>query len=167
MIAQGEGFDSAQREVIKRLMDSGITPTGLFREQAVKNNIATTEQLDYQDNQGYYNNYMVGRFMGSHEERANALRNPESAYEMLQTMTDPYGKPIFKLGEERMVFAREYLANMDSPEKIKDLQNRLNINADGISGKQTESALAAYMSVADAKNLAHPKKITSSPRATR
>jgi GH24 family phage-related lysozyme (muramidase) len=146
-IADGEGLDEAQQAMVKKLLDSNLTATDGFKEYAVRNGLATTEELQYPDPQGAYAAYMMGRFVGSDNKMKEALRNPESTFQMLNQLTLPSKKQMFKQEGEPMAYAALQLEQFDTPEKVQDVQTRLGVNSDGIAGQQTQTALANLISV--------------------
>lgn len=146
-IADGEQMEAPQQEMVKRLLDANLTATDMFKQQAVQNKLATTEQLSYEDNSGAYGAYMLGRFFGSDQSRKEALRNPESTYQMLNKLALPSKNQMFKASDEMMAYSALKLSEFDTPEKVQALQQRLGINADGLIGQQTQTALANLMSV--------------------
>lgn len=135
-------LDEAQRSNLENFYFTDLQFTDRFRQGLAKNTDVSVGDVQSAESQAQYRFWAMGEYLRKNPDKAEMLKTPNQTYQLLNDMT---------LGDEPLLQANS-LAKGEAQLLLRDFegddlkysQNLLGIEADGISGDQTVTAMANY-----------------------
>ena len=136
------GLDEAQHKNLESFYFTDLQLTDRFRRGAAENTGTTVEDIKLNENQAVYRYWLLGEYFRKNPEAAEKLKTPKQTYQLMNELTLG-DDPLLKANSLATGEASTLMEDFDT-QGIQYTQNLLGLEADGVIGAQTTTAMSNY-----------------------